>query len=161
LAQKRFAALKSFWGRFDHSLIQEIWKVAEENVRGDNYFLRTNKVAFGPDGTLTDPERLHLTAGQLPLPTKFEAVRSADDPSRLEVAWQDDPGSSLAWSDDELMMMVGHDLDFTGPVATGALREQESAVIQLPAVSGTVNGVYLFFASEKRKMYSQDQYFKL
>ena len=40
-----------------------------------------------------------------------------------------------------------------------AFREQESAVIQFPTVSGTVQGIYLFFASEKRKMYSKDQYF--
>jgi hypothetical protein len=159
LAQKRFAALKAFWGRFNNSPIQEIWRVADENVRGDNHFLRTNKVAFSPDGTLTDPERLHLTAGSLPLPGKLTAVRSAADPSILEVTWQDDPGSAIAWDDDEMMMMVGHDGEFTGPLATGALREQEAAVIQLPAVSGTVQGIYLFFASEERKMYSGDVYF--
>src|SRR5664280_713264 len=52
------------------------------------------------------------------------------------------------------MMMVGYDGEFAGPVATGALREQEAAVMQLPTVSGTVQGVYLFFASKERKMYS-------
>lgn len=161
LAQKRFAALKAFWGRFDNSLIQEIWRVADENVRGDNLFLRTNKVAFGPDGTLTDPERLHLTAGSLPLPGKMAAARSQGDPDKVEVTWQDDPGSGIAWEDDGLMMMVGHDGEFDGPVATGALRKTESALIQLPTVSGTIHGVYLFFASEERKLYSQDQYFKI
>ena len=159
LAQKRFAALKAFWGRFDNSPIQEIWRVADENIRGDNHFLRTNKVAFAPDGALTDPERLHLTAGSLPLPGKLTAVRSAADPSILDVNWQDDQGSAIAWDDDELMMMVGHDGEFAGPVSTGALRGQESAVIQLPTVSGTIQGIYLFFASERRKMYSGDQYF--
>jgi hypothetical protein len=161
LTHKRFAALKAFWGRFENSIIPDIWRVAEPNVRGDNLFLRTNKVAFGPDGTLTDPERLHLTAGALPLPGKLAAVRSASDPSILEVTWQDDPGSAIAWDDDKLMMMVGHDLDFTGPLATGAKREQESALIQIPVVPGSVHGVYLFFASESRKLYSQDQYFKI
>jgi hypothetical protein len=57
------------------------------------------------------------------------------------------------------MMMVGHDGEFAGPIVTGALRKQESAVIELPVVSGTVQGIYLFFASEERKMYSWDQYF--
>ena len=159
LARKRFAALKAFWGRFDNSPIQEIWKVAEENVRGDNLFLRTNKVAFSPDGTLTDLERLHLTAGVLPLPGKMKAGRSAGDLNMVEVSWQDDPGSALAWSDDELMMMATHGDEFAGPFATGALREQESAEIQLPAVTGTIQGIYLFFSSERRKMYSVDQYF--
>jgi hypothetical protein len=159
LARKRFAALKAFWGRFDYSLIQEIWKVAWEDVRGDNLFLKINKAAFGPDGTLTDPERLHLTAGALPLPGKLTAERSSEDPSKVVVSWQDDPGSALAWSDDQLMMMVGQDGEFAGPIATGALRKQEYALIQLPTVSGTVQVIYLFFASEERKMYSWDQYF--
>jgi len=161
LTHKRFAALKAFWGRFGYTLIGEIWRVADEVMRGDNFFLKTNKVAFGPDGTLTDPERLHLSAGPLPLPSKLEAVRSKDDPSVLAVTWKDEAGSALAWSDDQLMMMIGHDLEFTGPVATGAKRNQESAEIQIPAVTGTIHGVYLFFASERRKMYSGDQYFKV
>lgn len=161
LARKRFAALMAFWGRFDNSIIPDIWKVAEKNIRGDNLFLRTNKVAFGPDGILTDPERLHLTAGALPLPCKLEAGRSASDPSKVEVTWQDDPGSAIAWDDDELMMMVSSDGNYTGPIATGALRKQESAVINLPTVSGTIDAIWLFFASEDRKLYSPDQYFRL
>jgi hypothetical protein len=161
LARKRFAALKAFWRRFDKSPIQEIWRVAEVKMRGDNLFLKTNKTAFGPDGTLTDPERLHLTAGALPLPAKLTAARSAGDPSMLEVTWQDDPGGAIAWDDDELMMMVMHDGDFTGPVATGALRKQESALIDLPTVSGTIEAIWLFFASAKRNLYSQDQYFRI
>jgi hypothetical protein len=161
LARKRFAALMAFWGRFDNSNIPDIWRVAEKNVRGDNLFLRTNKVAFGPDGTLTDPERLHLTAGSLPLPGKIAAARSAGDPSKLEVNWQDDPGSAVAWDDDKLMMMVGYGGEFKGPFATGAMRKQESALIDLPVVPGVIDSVWLFFASEERKLYSPDQYFRI
>lgn len=159
LNQQRFSAVKEFWSRFDNSPVQGIWKVAEKGKRGDNLFVSTNMPAFAPGGALIDPERLHFSAGQLPLPYRFAAKRSAGDPNKVEVSWKDDPGSDLAWSDDQLMMMIGHDGEFAGPVATGALRKQESAVIQLPTVSGTVQGIYLFFASEKRKMYSVDQYF--
>jgi hypothetical protein len=157
--RERFRAIKAFWGRFANSPIQAIWKVAQQGKRGDNLFVSINIQAFGPDGVLIDPERLHFSAGQLPLPYRFTAVRSASDPDKVEVSWQDDPGSAIARSDDQLMMMAGHDGEFAGPIATGALREQESAVIQLPTLSGTVQGIYLFFASEKRKMYSMDQYF--
>ena len=159
LNQERFKAIKAFWSRYGKGPVREIWWVAQDGTRGDNLFVKINMPAFGPDGTLVDPERLHFSAGQLPLPFKFMAVRSLVDPTKIEVTWQDDPGSGIAWSDDELMMMVGYDGEFTGPVATGALREQEAAVIQLPAVSGTVQGVYLFFASKERKMYSGDLYF--
>jgi hypothetical protein len=65
----------------------------------------------------------------------------------------------MAMPDDELMMMVSNDDKFTGPIKTGALRKQESAVIQLPNSIGTINGIYLFFGSDKRKLYSPDVYF--
>jgi hypothetical protein len=57
------------------------------------------------------------------------------------------------------MMMVSNDDKFTGPVKTGAIRKQESAVIQLSAGIGTINGIYLFFGSDIRKLYSPDMFF--
>jgi hypothetical protein len=57
------------------------------------------------------------------------------------------------------MMMISNDGKFIGPVKTGASLKQESAVVQLPAGIGTINGIYLFFGSEKRKLYSPDMYF--
>jgi hypothetical protein len=39
------------------------------------------------------------------------------------------------------------------------VRKQESALIVLPPVSGTIDATWLFFASEKRNIYSPDQYF--
>jgi hypothetical protein len=159
LNRERFSAIKAFWSRFDNSLIREIWMVAEQGKRGDNLFVSVNLPAFGPGGTLIDPERLHFSAGQMPMPYRFMAAQSSIDPSRVNVTWQDDPGSSLTRSDDALMMMVAHGVEFAGPVATGALRGQESTVIQLPSVTGTVQGIYLFFASGKRNIYSPDRYF--
>jgi hypothetical protein len=161
LHRQRFKAVKAFWARFDYSPIQGIWKVAEKGRRGDNLFVSINMPAFGPDGALMDPERLHFSAGQLPLPFKFSAVRSVDDPSKVEVTWKNNQSSALESSADELMMMSGNGEEFAGPIATGFTRRQESAFIDLTALPGTTNGIYLFFASEKRKMYSPDQYFGL
>lgn len=158
---KRFSAVKAFWGRFDYSPVQGIWKSAEKGKRGDNLFVSVNMPAFGYDGSIIDPERLHFSEGQLPLPFRLTAARSQGDPDKVEVTWQDDPGSGIARSDDELMMMVSNDGIFIGPIATGAIRRQETAVIQLPTVTGSIQGIYLFFESEKRKLYSQDQYFAL
>ena len=81
------------------------------------------------------------------------------DPDKVEVTWQYDDTERIASSHDELMMMISNDDKFTVPIKTGALRKQESAVIQLPSGIGTVNGIYLFFGSEKRKLYSPDMYF--
>ena len=158
---QRFKAVKAFWGRFDQSTIQGIWKAAEKGKRGDNLFVSVNMPAFGYDGTLIDPERLHFSAGQLPLPFKFEATRSNGDPDKIEVTWQDEPGSGLAWSDDKLMMMVGYGQEFNGPLETGALRKQESVVIGLPTVPGIIDAIWLYFASDRRQLYSTDQYFRI
>jgi hypothetical protein len=108
---------------------------------------------------LIDKERLHFSAGKLTLPHLFTASRVPGDPDKVEVNWQYDEESGNAWSDDELIMMVSNDDKFTGPINTGALRKQETAIIQLPSVPGTINGIYLFFGSDKRKFYSPDMYF--
>jgi hypothetical protein len=157
--RERFKALAEFWMQFSGTQVEEIWKVAEEGKRGYNLFLKANSPAFGPDGTLLDRERLHFSAGQLLLPHLLTASRVPDDPEKVEVSWQYDEGSGSAMPDDELMMMVSNADKFTGPIKTGALRKQESAVIQLPTVTGTIQGIYLFFGSDKRKLYSPDMYF--
>ena len=157
--QKRFNALISFWRQFRFGPIKQIWRVAEEGKKCNCLFYETNAVAFGPDGTLMDKERLHFSAGKLPLPHLFTANRVPGDPDKIEVTWQYDEGNRMAWFDDELMMMVSNDGKFIGPIATGVIRKQESAVIQLPSGIGTVNGIYLFFGSDIRKLYSPDIYF--
>ncbi len=157
--RKRFRALTDFWMQFSGTMVEQIWRVAEEGKRGHNLFISANSPAFGPDGTLLDRERLHFSAGKLPLPHLLTANRVPGDSSKVEVTWQYDEDEGLASSRDELMMMVSNDDQFTGPIKTGALRKQESAVIQLPAVTGTIKGIYLFFGSDKRKLYSPDMYF--
>ncbi len=155
----RFSALVAFWRQFRYGPVKQIFQVAEEGKKCNCLFYEINAPAFGPDGALVDKERLHFSAGKLPLPHRFTANRVQDEPDKVEVTWQYDDGSGLARSDDELMMMVSNDDKFTGPIKTGALRKQESAVIQLPSGIGTINGIYLFFGSEKRKLYSPDMHF--
>jgi hypothetical protein len=57
--------------------------------------------------------------------------------------------------------MIAHDGKFTGPIETGCIRKTENAIIQIPVGTGTMQGIYLFFASKERTFYSTDQYFKL
>ena len=151
LNRKRFSALAAFWRQFRYSPVKLIWQATATGRGANCQFLSINSPAFGPDGALVDPERLHFSAGQLPQVHKLTANRLAADPQKVEVTWQYDPKSRIAHSDDELMMMVSNDGKFLGPVKTGAIRKQESAVIQLPAVTGTVQGIYLFFGSEKEE----------
>jgi hypothetical protein len=159
--RKRFSAIYAFWGQYERTQIQRIWKLAAVKMHAINLFLKTNMPAFGPEGELMDLDRLHFSTGQLPLPHLLNAAPSPDDPEKIEVTWQDDSGSAHARSNDELLAMIAHDGKFTGPVETGFLRKMKNAVIQLPVGTGPVQGIYLFFASKDRMLYSVDQYFKL
>jgi len=159
LNRKRFSALAAFWRQFRFTPVKQIWQVAEAGRKSNCLFLETNSVAFGPDGALVDPERLHFSAGRLPLPNRLTASRLSGDPEKVEITWQYDPKKGNAMPDDALMMMVSNDGKFIGPIATGAIRRQETAVIQLPKLTGSIQGIYLFFGSEKRKLYSPDIYF--
>jgi hypothetical protein len=160
--RKRFSVLSDFWSGFGTTLIEQIWKVAVEGKRGINLFISTNSPAFGPDGTLEDLKRIHFSAGKLPLPHLLTAVRSTSDPEKVEVTWEDDSGNGHAWPDDELFMMIAYAGKFSArPIAAGFTRKAESALISLPSGMGAAKGIYLFFASIERMLYSPDEYFQL
>ena len=155
----RFGKVAAFWGQSTPEAIKAIFDLAAENMTGYNLFLKTNLPAFSSDGSQIDFEWMHLSAGKLPLPHQLRAQRVAGDPEKVEVSWTDDTDEGLAVSRDVLMMTVVRDGKFTAPIATGVFRKQQSAVIQLPAGTGTVQGIYLSFASKERKLYSADQWF--
>jgi hypothetical protein len=157
---ERWRAVTTFWNRFRFTPVQQIWKIADKGQRGINLFISSNMPAFDPDGVLVDQERLHFSAGRLPLPFNFTVVRSMEDPEKIEVAWDTNPVPGGARSDDELRMVIFSNGNFKGPVATGFIRKEGAAVIQ-SADLGTATAVYLSFASDKRKLYSWDQYFKI
>jgi len=161
LYRKKVSKLAAFWKLSTPVAVRQIWNIAAEQMTGYNLFLKTNLPAFSPNGMEIDPEWFHLSAGRLPLPHKLKASPMAGYPDKIKVTWQDDSGIGLALSGDALTMVIAHDGKFTTPVATNAVRNQGNAVIQLPAGTCAVQGIYLSFASVERKLYSPDQYFGL
>jgi len=157
---KRFRALTDFWNQFKYKPLQQIWKIADKGSRGINLFISTNMPAFDADGVLIDPERLHFSAGKLPLPYRFSASRMAEEPGKIEVSWNIAKAPGSGRPDDELRMTIAKDGKFTGPASTGFLRKAGTAVIQSESLAAA-QAVYLSFASDKRNMYSEDQYFAL
>jgi hypothetical protein len=154
----KFGKVAAFWRQSTHEAIKAIFELAAENMTGYNLFLKTNLPAFSADGTRIDFEWLHLSAGKLPLPHQLRAQRAADDPEKVEVSWTYDSSNGLASSRDVLTMTVVRDGKFTAPIATGVFRKQQSAVIQLPAGTGVIQGIYLSFAAKERNLYSADQW---
>ena len=154
---KRFRAQTEFWNRLPQ--VHHIWKIADEGNRGINFFIKTNNPAFGPEGEIIDLERLHFSAGKLPLPHRFTAVRSLDDQGKIVVSWDNDPQPGLGRDNDELMMIATLDGEFKGPVNTAIRRKAGTAEISLPQGFEIAQAIYLSFASEKRGFYSDDQFF--
>ena len=157
----RFGKLTGFWNQFKYTPVQKIWKIADKGKRGINLFISTNSPAFGTDGELIDVERLHFSAGKLPLPHRFTAKRSESDPNKIEVSWDNDPEPGSGMADDELMMMLSKEGQYSGSFNTGIWRRAGSAVVQLPVGLETAEAAWLSFASDRRGMYSQDAYFEL
>jgi len=159
LHRKRFKAINEYCLKYKYSLIPMIWNLTAEYGHGYNLFLKSNAPAFALDGELTAVEKLHFSAGDLPLPQQFTAKRQDSDPSKLEVSWTIDENLSAVYSHDELMMVAGYSDHFTAPIASGFLRKKGEAVIDLPADPSTITGIWLFFRSHKKDGYSWDQYF--
>jgi len=57
-------------------------------------------------------------------------------------------------------MIISSEGKYTSPIITGAIRKQESAIIDLPAGLQKIEGVYLFFGDEERELYSEDEWFE-
>jgi hypothetical protein len=157
--REKFSKVCYFWRRQIYDSTKKIWGIAAERMNGFNLFVKTNLPAFGPDGRVSDLERFHVATGKLPLPHQLNAERVVGDPEKVAVSWEDDSGAGLALPDDQLMMVAARDGKFSAPIATGALRRQGSAVIQLPSGTGTIQVIYLYFSSDERKLYSVDQWF--
>lgn len=152
---KRIAAV---WRQLDKNPIRESWKLAADKMSGYNLFLKTNHSAIKDGETQVDLEWLHLSTGNLPFPHQMSATRVENEPMTWNVSWKDDSGHMLSLPNDELMVIFAYEGKFGHPVATGALRDQEKAVVEAPAEARKLLGFYLYFASPQRKLYSIDQF---
>jgi len=158
LHRQRFAAINEYCGK-NALVIQTIWNLAAENRHGYNLFLKANAPAFDQDGQLAFTDKLHFSAGKIPLPPVFTAKRSAEDPSKIEVSWADEEYFAGLHSHDELMMVAGNVGQFTQPIATGVLRKKGEALLNLPQGYEDATGIWLFFRGDKKDGYSEDSWF--
>ncbi|HLN73970.1 MAG TPA: DUF6266 family protein [Prolixibacteraceae bacterium] len=157
--RKKVSQVAAIWRQLDKNPVKEIWARAAEQMSAYNLFLKTNLPAFKGEEMQADPEFFHLTAGALPLPHHLNAEVLEGNTTKWQVSWKDDSGYQLSQAEDELMVIFAHDGKFTHPVATGAHRSQEKALIQVPAEIKNLQGIHLFFAAAKRGIYSADQFF--
>ena len=140
LHRQRFKEINEYCGKNQY-LIHTIWNMAAENGHGYNLFLKANTPAFSQEGELAFADKLHFSAGKIPLPQQFSAKRSAGDPSKVEVNWTDEDYFANLYSHDELMMVCSYPDHFTQPIATGVLRKRGEAVIDLPENPENITGI--------------------
>ena len=159
LHRKRFKAINEYCGKYKYTLIPQIWNITAVYGHGYNAFLKANTPAFALDGQLTEVDKLHFSAGKLPLPQQFKAKRSESDPSKVEVTWVNDENLSKVYAHDELMMVTGNPDHFSAPIATGVIRKIGETLIDLPEGYENISGIWLFFRSYKKDGYSGDEYF--
>lgn len=157
----RISNFAVFWKLKVPGESKQIFGLATKELNPYSLFLKTNLQAFSPDGTQVDPAWLHLSAGKLPLPHQFTAALVSGEPSKLQVTWQNDPVSRLAHPKDKLLMIIAAEGKYTSPIITGVTRNQENAILDLPAQFGNIEGVYLFFGDQERELYSEDMWFGL
>lgn len=158
LHRKRFKAINEYCGKNQY-LIWTIWNQAAEYGHGYNLFLKTNTPAFSQEGELAFADKLHFSAGNIPLPQQFTAKRSVGDPSKVEVNWTDEAYFANLHTRDELMMVCAYPDHFTNSIETGVLRKKGEALIDLPENPENITGIWLFFRGYKKEGYSWDQYF--
>jgi len=159
LHRKRISSVGSFWKSLAKNPARSSWRTAAGLLPGFSLFLKTNLAAFSADGEQIDLEYLHLSTGPLPLPHQLNASVSLGNTQVWEATWLNDSGKGLAKLNDELLVMVVRDGKFSNSIATGAKRGDKSASVQLPGGEGTVQGIYLSFASSDKASYSPDQFF--
>ena len=159
LHRKRISGVGSFWKSLSKNPARASWRAAAGLLPGFSLFVKTNLAAFSADGSQIDLEYLHLSTGPLPLPHLLKASVTEGNPTLWEATWLNDTGKGLAKLKDELLVMVVRDGKFSNSIATGAKRGDQSASVQLPGGEGTVQGIYLSFASSDRASYSLDQFF--
>ena len=159
LHRKRISSVGSLWKKLSKNPVRSSWRIASGLWPGYSLFLKTNMAAFSADGTQIDFEYLHLSTGILPLPHVLKASVTEGNAELWEASWLNDSGKGSAKLNDELLVMVVRDGKFSNPMATGAKRGDQSASVQLPGGEGTVQGIYLSFASSDSASYSLDQFF--
>lgn len=158
--QERFRLIHKFCAPFKKILIPQIWNDATETDNGYNLFVKTNTPAFGPDGELLDAKKIRLSVGDLALPPQMQVHRRPID-SYMGVDWQKGPSWGGMPLHDELMVISAGEGKYSDITATGLKRKDLFGIVGLPDIKANVTHVYLFFASQDRRHYSESVCFEV
>lgn len=161
LNQQRFGCITRFSVQFKYSLISMIWNDAATTSSGYNLFVKENSPAFAKDGSIADPLLLKFSTGKLALPDHLTAQRMAPDSDTIDVLWQKETHIYGTRQKDDLMVICYDGSDFSSLEATGIRRRDAGGSFILPLMEQNIQYIYLFFAAEDRRSFSDSLSFKI
>lgn len=134
-------------------------------MSGYALFIKTNKTVFSPDGTVEDAKKIKLSTGNLSFPEGFGAKRSETDDNKIEVKWPKEMHVGGVHLQDQLMVIIGRDGQYSDITATGIERDDLGGSFELPSspmphAPGPMP-LYLFFASKDHRDYSESVCFEV
>ena len=161
LNQQRFACVFRFCSQFKRTIIPMIWNDAAIKGSGYNYFLKSNSPAFARDGSMDDPALLKFSVGGLLMPVNLLAERQAPGSGTILAGWEKKTHLLGICLKDELMMISGDGEQFSALTPTGLKRKDLEGIFELPDSPNPASHLYLFFASEDRRSFSESRCFKI
>lgn len=161
LNQQRFGCITRFSIAFKNSLIPMIWNDAATTGSGYNLFVKENSAAFAKDGNIAYPLLLKFSTGKLSLPGHLTAQRMAPDADTIDVLWEKETHIFGTRQKDDLVAICYDGKEFSSMMATGIRRRDAGGTFNLPLMKQQVQYLYLFFASEDRRSFSESVVFKV
>jgi hypothetical protein len=161
LNQQRFGCITRYCIQFKNSLISMIWNDAATTGSGYNLFLKENSPAFAKDGSIADPLLLKFSTGKLTMPDHFTAQRLSIDLDIIDVLWEKETHIFGTRQKDDLAFICYDGAAFSSMLGTGIRRRDAGGSFSLPVMKQKVQYIYLFFASEDRRSFSESQGVKI
>jgi hypothetical protein len=155
MRRKRIVKVSELWRALKTEEFSAIWNTAAQQMNGYAWFVKANMPALEMDGTVIDARLLKVSDGKLGIDPMLMAEAMEEAPATIKVSWQNDPHTKGERLKDELMG-ISYDGDkFSATTATGLKRKQLQGTFALPAKPANAGYLYLFFASEDRKSFSE------
>lgn len=161
LNQQRFASMHNFCAQFKFNLIPQIWNDAATTNSGYNLFMKSNSPAFAKDGSIAYSLLLKFSTGKLPMPDHLTAQRMATDSDTITILWEKETHIYGTRQKDDLVVICYDGTEFSSLIATGIRRKDAGGSFNLPLMQEKVQYIYLFFASEDRRSFSDSMSFKI
>jgi hypothetical protein len=161
MRRQRMSRVSALWRALRSKEFSAVWNTAAQQMNGYAWFVKANMPAFEMDGTLIDARMIKVADGKLPVAQMLNAERSAENASLIRVSWQNDPHTRGERLNDEMMVVSFNGEHFSPVTSTGLKRSQAEGSFTLPAKPEAAEYIYLFFAAEDKKGFSESRGFKI